>query len=71
MIRSMNTAKQASTSLKSASHAYYKAAKARRKQALKFWLEPPEKTYAQVGEKFGVSRQRAAIMVRKAMEELS
>lgn len=64
----MDNTKKARASLNSAEQSFRQAARKRRFAAYKYWKT--QKTYAEVGAKFGVSRQRAAVMVRTAREEM-
>jgi DNA-directed RNA polymerase sigma subunit (sigma70/sigma32) len=69
MMRRMNTAKKANVGLDDAYHALQVAARKRRRAAFKYWQTG--KTFTQVGEAFGVSRQRACEMVRRGESEFA
>jgi DNA-directed RNA polymerase sigma subunit (sigma70/sigma32) len=45
------------------------AARKRRLAMYRYWQKLPKKTFAAVGKEFGMSRQRASEMVKKAMTE--
>ena len=65
----MNTTRKGSVTLDSAQTALQVAARKRRLRAFRLWQKGM--TFQQVGNEFGVSRQRASQMVRKAESEFS
>ena len=65
IVLSLSKAKKVGATFNSA---YRIAAKKRRHAAYRFWKKG--KTFEEVGVEFGVSKQRASILVRKAMSEL-
>ena len=65
----MSKAKQASVSLDNATARLMAAAKKRRIAAYRYWKSLPRKSYATVGKEFGVSRQRACVMVKQGAED--
>lgn len=68
-MRPMNAAKKANVSLNDATESVVKAARKRRLAAFRMWQKGH--TFREVGEAFGVSRQRASQMVRRAESEFS
>jgi len=70
-MRRMTTSKKANAGLNSATHALQVAARKRRLAMYRHWKKLPKKNFAAVGKEFGVSRQRASVMVKQAMREFS
>jgi hypothetical protein len=66
----MKQAKQASASLDRATNVMHNAARARKIAAYRFWRSLPKKSFAKVGERFGVSRQRACVLVKEGAREV-
>ena len=67
-VRDMNTKRKVSVAFNDASTALQATARKRRRAAFKYWKTG--KTFREVGEEFGVSRQRASAMVRQAESEI-
>lgn len=63
----MSKEKKVGVAFDNASHVLHVEARKRRLAAHNLWKRG--KTYREIGETFGVTRQRAFTMVRKAMQE--